>query len=108
MQFYELKQLNLLLNKYVAENNIDTGLRLDIQEIINNLEAESNSFKDKRRKLAQQERDATAVLQSTVNKVKREIKELQKKCPHRHTERHPDPSGNNDSWTECKDCGADL
>lgn len=36
------------------------------------------------------------------------LKEAQKKCPHKETVYHPDPSGNNDSWHECTRCGDSL
>ena len=29
-------------------------------------------------------------------------------CKHANTKRHSDPSGNNDSFTECLDCGKEL
>ena len=32
----------------------------------------------------------------------------EKKCPHKETEYHPDPSGNNDSFYECKECGQEV
>lgn len=34
--------------------------------------------------------------------------EVQKRCTHVITKRHPDASGNNDSWTECEICGVVL
>lgn len=34
--------------------------------------------------------------------------EVQKRCAHVITKRHPDASGNNDSWTECEICGVVL
>jgi len=40
--------------------------------------------------------------------LKATLREAQKKCTHPHTTYHPDPSGNNDSYTECDICGAIL
>jgi len=35
----------------------------------------------------------------------KEVKKIQDKCKHLSTQRHSDPSGNNDSFTECRHCG---
>lgn len=39
-----------------------------------------------------------------------EMVRLRKECPHPEEARkhHPDASGNNDSWDECTDCGAEI
>ncbi len=34
--------------------------------------------------------------------------ERRRRCPHKQTKYWPDASGNNDSWTECLDCGGDV
>lgn len=45
----------------------------------------------------------------TIRKrVRTELKDLQDQCPHINTKYYPDASGNNDSSTECQDCGAEL
>ena len=38
--------------------------------------------------------------------LKQKLKEAQKKCQHKKTTYYPDPSDNNDSFTECDECGA--
>ena len=40
--------------------------------------------------------------------LRQELREAQKKCTHKHTTYYPDASGNNDSWTECDECGAEV
>lgn len=40
--------------------------------------------------------------------IDHEIAEARGRCPHPWTERHPDPAGGSDSWTECRACGATL
>lgn len=35
----------------------------------------------------------------------KQISALRDRCEHKRTEYYPDPSGNNDSHTECKTCG---
>lgn len=37
--------------------------------------------------------------------LRQELRAAQKICKHEHTTYHPDPSGNNDSYTECDVCG---
>ena len=37
-----------------------------------------------------------------------ELREAQKICLHEHSTYFPDASGNNDSWTECDECGKTL
>lgn len=50
--------------------------------------------------------------QDAFNKAKRiydgTISDLQQRCPHINTEYTPDASGNNDSSTDCLDCGKYL
>ena len=36
------------------------------------------------------------------------LRGYQAKCDHPKTTYHPDPSGNNDSYTECDVCGMEL
>lgn len=36
------------------------------------------------------------------------IRKMQGMCKHQDTTYHPDPSGNNDSYTECNICGKSL
>ena len=40
--------------------------------------------------------------------IEREIEEIRRTCPHENTTKHRDPSGNNDNFEECNDCGAIL
>jgi hypothetical protein len=40
--------------------------------------------------------------------LRAELRKEQKKCPHTKTTYHPDPSGNNDSYSECDVCGIQL
>ena len=40
--------------------------------------------------------------------LKEKLREEQKKCKHSKTTFHPDPSGNNDSFTECDVCGKEI
>jgi len=40
--------------------------------------------------------------------LKATLKEAQAKCDHPKTTYHPDPSGNNDSYTECDVCGKEI
>lgn len=40
--------------------------------------------------------------------LKASLREAQKQCKHEKTTYHPDPSGNNDSYTECDYCGAEI
>jgi hypothetical protein len=40
--------------------------------------------------------------------LKEKLREAQKKCDHPVTTYHPDPSGNNDSYTECDVCGKEI
>lgn len=44
---------------------------------------------------------------SRLNDLKVKLKEFQKTCPHnrKHMQFYPDPSGNNDSFNECRMCG---
>jgi hypothetical protein len=35
--------------------------------------------------------------------IEKEIEEIRKRCPHKDTTNHRDPSGNNDSFEECND-----
>lgn len=37
-----------------------------------------------------------------------DVRALQSACSHLRTTYHPDASGNNDSWTECLECGAPV
>lgn len=41
-------------------------------------------------------------------KIMEEIKVVQNGCPHLARTYYPDPSGNNDSYTECDHCGATV
>lgn len=40
--------------------------------------------------------------------LRQTLREAQAKCDHHKTTYHPDPSGNNDSYTECDICGAEV
>lgn len=40
--------------------------------------------------------------------LRRHLQEAQSKCEHPKTTYHPDPSGNNDSYTECDVCGKEI
>ncbi len=40
--------------------------------------------------------------------LKQTLREAQAKCDHPKTTYHPDPSGNNDSYTECDVCGKEI
>lgn len=40
--------------------------------------------------------------------LKATLREAQKKCGPPQTTFHPDPSGNNDSYTECDFCGKEI
>lgn len=42
------------------------------------------------------------------NALKEELHDAQLTCKHEKTTYYPDPSGNNDSWTECNICGKEL
>lgn len=43
-----------------------------------------------------------------LKKLNGAIATLQGTCDHPDTQRHSDPSGNNDSWKECLICGKEL
>jgi hypothetical protein len=44
-----------------------------------------------------------------INDLRLELKSYQKICKHDKGVRfHEDPSGNNDSWSECRECGAEI
>ena len=40
--------------------------------------------------------------------LKQTLREAQAVCKHEKTTYHPDPSGNNDSYTECDVCGKEV
>ncbi len=40
--------------------------------------------------------------------LKATLRIAQQQCKHEKTTYHPDPSGNNDSYTECDVCGMEL
>ena len=46
--------------------------------------------------------------QTKLDHVKKSLKALQNSCKHEHTKYEPDASGNNDSYTWCRDCGKIL
>ena len=43
-----------------------------------------------------------------IKKIKTEIFEIMKNCPHNKISFHSDPSGNNDSFMECSICGKEA
>ena len=52
--------------------------------------------------------EASAVHNATIKELDKQLITVRKKCQHIGTEYYPDASGNNDSWTECKWCGAEV
>jgi hypothetical protein len=40
--------------------------------------------------------------------LRKDLRVAQNECKHEHTTYHPDPSGNNDSYTECDWCGKEI
>ena len=60
------------------------------------------------RELATLEANLNAQRQKISLEQKRILQEIQLRCQHTHQKYWPDPSGNNGSWRECLDCGADL
>lgn len=46
--------------------------------------------------------------EATKQQLQSQLKACQKDCPHFLTTYYPDASGNNDSWTECDICGAEV
>lgn len=39
------------------------------------------------------------------NSLREQLVAIQQQCSHKSTTYYPDPSGNNDSFHECNDCG---
>lgn len=55
--------------------------------------------------------DARKIEEEYLEKLKEnrsKISEVRKLCKHELTTRHPDASGNNDSWTSCNLCGEEV
>lgn len=51
---------------------------------------------------------ATADYKNDMEVYETKFKEIQARCPHINTKYTPDASGNNDSSTDCEDCGKYL
>jgi hypothetical protein len=67
------------------------------QEIVN----QRNEIRIEMQRLFERQELARKRLESKLAK-------LQTKCKHEHKTFYPDPSGNNDSYYECDDCGKYL
>lgn len=46
--------------------------------------------------------------QRELDALNLQIASAQLECHHERTKQHPDPSGNNDSFTECLICGKEM
>lgn len=71
------------------------------EESFSDTQIQLNKIRDEYESLSEKYHTDIQVLQEKVN-------DIVKACPHESTEYHPDPSGNNDSWSECLVCGKTL
>lgn len=94
------------LNKLIMSfaKSTDTNLPLQISEAV------SNAKEIRRRlQLAYNQLDnAKHVYEEAENKCVLDVAEIRKSCTHPTTTYFPDPSGNNDSYTQCDVCGVET
>lgn len=94
------------LNKLILSfgQSTDTDLPLQIAEAV-------SQAKEIRRQLtlAYNKLDnAKHIYEEAENKCALDVTEIKKRCTHPTTTYFPDPSGNNDSYTQCDVCGRET
>ena len=79
----------------------DHELVTKMKDYVGNIRHEVNRIK-----LAREE--AGTGYRRTLKELDEQLDSVRKKCPHLETRYYPDASGNNDSYYECKWCGAEV
>ncbi len=82
----------------------DTDLPLQIAEAVSQARGTRRQLQ-----LAYNQLDnAKHVYEEAENKCALDVAEVRKSCTHPTTTYFPDPSGNNDSYTQCDVCGLEI
>jgi len=77
------------------------------KEILDILE-EAERISSKMNELEKDKRDYEKNFRKHIQEKNDEISRIQASCKHHLTTYYPDPSGNNDSSTECNICGKEV
>ena len=97
---FDDKLFSILIEKYKKTHHNDDKLS---EYLGNSLQNITNI---RQRILGQEERieEEGVRHQNILKEIQQNITQLQNECEHLVRKYHPDPSGNNDSWTQCQIC----
>ena len=80
----------------------------DLLKVYNQILEYLEGIRKDRKELYKKLSEASNAYELAKNEIDKDMKKLQERCPHINTKYTPDASGNNDSSTDCEDCGAYL
>lgn len=87
-----------LLESLVRKHGTNTGLIYADIEKYEKIRKAIKTITDK-------QHQARETCEQTIKNLQKETQTILETCDHPDTTHHPDPSGNNDSYTSCNICG---
>jgi len=78
------------------------------QELVDKMKDYVKDIRATIQRISEERREVDSTHKARLKGLDEQLAAVRAKCPHIETRYYPDASGNNDSYYECKWCGAEV